>query len=98
MEATELTAQMGEPSPAVKAFIGMISAATGIPQRLLLGNEAGDLASSQDAQNWANVIDSRWENYCDPFILRPFANRLIWYGALPQPARDVYTTEGAPMI
>ena len=98
MEATQLTGEMGDPSAAVMAFLQMISAATGIPWRILAGSEAAQLASEQDEGNFAKVIESRRANYCDPFMVRPLVNRLVWAGALPAPAGGKYETIWQPLI
>jgi hypothetical protein len=36
-------------------------------------------------KQWAGTIASRQTNYAEPEILRPFIDRLIWYGVLPMP-------------
>lgn len=67
--------------------ISLISAASGIPQRVLIGSAQGELAAAEyDAKQWAGEITFRQGNYAEPEILRPFINRMIWLGALPAPA------------
>lgn len=53
-------------------LIEYISGSEQIPQRILLGSERGNLASSQDEANWLGFIDRRRKNRAEPYILRPF--------------------------
>lgn len=67
--------------------MSLISAASGIPKRILMGSAAGELASAQeDSRQWAGTIRARQKTYAEPDILRPFIDRLIMLGALPKPA------------
>lgn len=67
--------------------LSLISAASGIPQRVLVGSAQGELAAAEyDAKQWAGEITYRQGNYAEPEILRPFIDRMIWYGVLPPPA------------
>lgn len=73
--------------------ISLISAASGIPQRVLIGSAQGELAAAkEDMRQWAGEIIYRQGNYAEPEILRPFIDRMIWYGALPTPkdGKDSY--------
>ena len=85
MDVTTLDGQLQDPTGAVQNIIDLISAATGIPQRLLLGSERGEQASSQDEANWAKVVESRQSKFITSQIIRPTINRLIWLGVLPVP-------------
>lgn len=82
--------QIADPRGQVDVMIDMICIATRIPKRILLGSERGELASSQDESNWIKTIISRRNKHCEPMILRPFVDRLIEVGVLPQPT-DGYT-------
>jgi hypothetical protein len=76
-----------DPSGPFNVQISLIAAACEIPQRVLLGSARGELAAAREDMNqWAGVIASRQSNYAEPEILRPFIDRLIWYGVLPMPA------------
>lgn len=81
-----LGGEMVDPTGMFNVLISVISGMTGIPRRLLLGNEQGQLASTQDGRNWADVIASRQVNFAEPIILRPLISRLIYSGVLPPPA------------
>jgi hypothetical protein len=67
----------------VDALISLISGATGVPQRLLLGSERGELASTQDKANWDERVQDRRDDFAWPVVLKPFVQRLIEAGALP---------------
>jgi hypothetical protein len=69
-------------------IISLISAGTGIPQRVLMGSEQGKLAAKQDRAAWDNRITDRQNDYAGPCILKPFLNRMIALGALPTPDVD----------
>jgi hypothetical protein len=70
-----------------KAIIEQIAGARGIPQRILLGSERGELASTQDRDTWQARMLKRFIRYAVPVIIKPFVDVLINTGALPQPAQ-----------
>jgi hypothetical protein len=83
----ELTMVGGDtPDPRGVFFVikSLISAAKQIPQRILFGAEAGELASSMDEKNWLGRIRERQESFAEPQMLRPFVDRLQVVGALPE--------------
>lgn len=65
------------------ALLTLIAGTTGIPKRILTGSEMGELASSQDRDNWNDQVKDCRTAYAHPVILRPFIERLIEYGYLP---------------
>lgn len=69
----------------VMSVIGQISAGTGIPQRVLMGSEQGKLAAKMDRSNWDDRVQDRRDDFAGPLIVRPFVDRLIKLGALPEP-------------
>jgi hypothetical protein len=91
MTVKDLGSETVDPSGLFDVIVTLISVATRIPKRILLGSERGELASSQDAANWAGYIAYRQLNYAEPVILRPFIDRLLKWGALPQPKAGRYT-------
>jgi uncharacterized protein len=84
-----LETQVADPTNHFNIQISAVSAVTNIPQRILLGSERGELASSQDADEWWSYLASRRANFAETQILRPFIDRLIEYGALPTPTAGV---------
>jgi len=85
---SSLAPQVADPQSHVDVQIQMISAYTGIPKRILTGSEVGELASSQDRDNWFSLIKSRREEFAEPVIIQPFVDRLIAFGILPPPATE----------
>jgi len=74
------------------AILTQIAGAKAIPKRILTGSEMGELASSQDRDNWRDQINGRQTSYAAPYIMRPLVDRLIEHGYLPTPAKgkDAY--------
>lgn len=96
LEGMDVKIEGGEivdPSPVVKIVIAIISAATGIPQRILLGSERGELSSTQDETRWKESIQARQVQFAEPRIVRKVVNRLIFAGVLPMPENGRYTVE-----
>jgi hypothetical protein len=65
------------------AILTQIAGATGIPKRILTGSEMGELASSQDRENWRDQVRGRQTREAGPYIVKPFIQRLIDYNYLP---------------
>jgi hypothetical protein len=70
----------------VDSIITQISSGTGIPKRILVGSEQGQLASEQDRVNWAERVQDRRNEFAGPTVVRQFVDRLIEHGALPEPS------------
>jgi len=80
-----LQSQVSDPKSHVDVQIQMISAETGIPKRILTGSERGELASTQDQEEWLNYIQSRREDFAENCIVRPFVDYCIDKKILPSP-------------
>ena len=83
-----LAQQVADPKSHVDIQIQMITSITGIPKRILTGSERGELASSQDRDNWFDLIDGRREEFAEPQIVVPFVDRMIEFGVLPEPEEE----------
>jgi len=88
-----LTPQVESPKDHVDIQLTLIAAATRIPKRILIGSERGELASSQDERAWARYKDLRRRKFVEPRILRPFIDRCIEAGVLPEPEGGEYRVE-----
>jgi hypothetical protein len=66
----------------------ILAATSGIPNRIYFGSERGNLASGQDAKEWAGTISTRQRTYAEP-IVRDLLDRLIVYGVLSSPKGGV---------
>ena len=86
MKVSPLAQQVTDPTKSVDVQVQEISATTGIPQRILIGAEAGHLASTQDRENQADYIEDRQLNFAEVRIVRPTIDRLIELGILPPPS------------
>lgn len=98
MNVMDLGSDVVDPSGLFTLIIDLIAGATGIPQRILLGSERGELASSQDAASWAGRIADRRENWAEPVILRALIDRLVQMGALPAPTSGEYSVKWKPLF
>lgn len=87
MKAQQIgTSEVIDPAGLHGVIIADMAAATGIPQRVLIGSAGGELsAAKEDTRQWAATIANRQKNYVEQEILRPFIDRLVSMGALPAP-------------
>jgi len=76
VKITPLGSEVADPRGVFEVLISILSATTSIPQRILMGAEAGQLASEQDRANWAEYIGRRRAVFGVPFVLRPIIERL----------------------
>lgn len=93
LDVQSLSPNITSPKEHFEVQIDLISAATGIPKRILLGSERGELASTQDDEAWTSRVESYRVETSEKRILRPFINRLIEVGILPTPTGDKYNVE-----
>jgi uncharacterized protein len=82
VELKSLAPQVSDPVNHVLVQLQMISAERRIPLRILIGSERGELASTEDRDNWFDTIQHRREEEAEPTIVRPFIDRCIEYGVL----------------
>lgn len=81
--------QATSPKDHYDVLLSSISSATSIPKRILAGSERGELASTQDRDNWADQVSERQRNFCEPCILRPFIDFLVNQKMLPPPSQEL---------
>ena len=91
MDTATLEQSIADPENIVDTELKLISGASNIPVRILTGSERGELASSQDENNWNHRVDERRLDFAEPLILRAFIDRLIDFGILPRPKNGLYT-------
>lgn len=72
-----------DPTGVFRMLVQLVSGATGIPARILVGSEAGQLASDQDRANWAERIEERRTEYAEPNVLYPLIRAFTNAGILP---------------
>lgn len=85
--------QGASPGEHVDKQLDMIAGTSGIPKRILIGNEAGEVASTQDENAWAGRVAERRAQFAAPCIVRPFIQRMQLAGVLPPGAFTVEWTE-----
>lgn len=90
VDIQDLSSRTIDPSSNVSVLLDLIAGTTGIPKRLLIGSERGELASSQDKANFATVVSERQKNHAEPVIARPTIDRLVSVGVLPEPLEGTY--------
>lgn len=83
--ATTLAAAVPSFESNAAAIEKLIAGACEMPQRLLFGSEQGEMASTQDRDNYRDIINSRRKNHAWPVIVQALVDRLIEYKHLPQP-------------
>jgi hypothetical protein len=85
MTAKSLAPQVADPKGHLEAQMTQIAISLAIPQRVLFGSEQAQLASGQDAKTWNRRLSGRQSKYLTPMLVRPFIQRLIDLGCLPEP-------------
>jgi hypothetical protein len=85
--------ELGDPTKIIDPILDLLAGATGIPKRILIGSERGELASSQDETNWNERIVERRSDHVEPMVLRPFIQTLIDKGILPMPVGKSFTVD-----
>ena len=89
VKVTDLGSRVADPRGPYAVLMQLISGTKGIPQRILLGSEAGHLASTQDKGNWAEQVENNRALGAEPRLLKPLIQNLIAAKALPTPKADV---------
>ena len=84
VELKVLESTTPKPDETFRMLLALLSGTTGIPQRILLGSEAGQLASEQDRANWAERIDERRILFAEPTLLNPLVRNLQSVGLLKE--------------
>ena len=84
LEVNTLQMDVKSPKDHFTMLIDLISGTTGIPKRILLGSERGELASTQDQGNWLTRVEEEKDMFCEPQILRPVIDKFIEIGVLPE--------------
>lgn len=84
-----LGSETPDPKGVFEVIVSLLSGATGIPRRILIGSEQGTLASEQDRANWADRIEERRADFAQPYILEPLIDKLMEFGVLPESEYEV---------
>jgi hypothetical protein len=92
MEAKTLGITLPSPEHFFNIALQGFAASVNCPLKILVGNQTGERASTEDAQDWAQVNMSRRNNVVRPNILA-FVNRLERVGILPEKDWDLGWTD-----
>lgn len=84
VKITPLGSDIADPRGNFEVLLAILAGTTGIPQRILTGSEAGQLASEQDRANWAEYMKRRRRVFAEPYVLRPVIQFLMDRGYLPK--------------
>lgn len=95
LQAQTVQGSVSDPQGFLDSQLLEISSATGIPKRIFIGTEEGQLAGDQDTENWLSKVESRRRNYCIPYIIRPLIDRLQSVGILDSVEYDVHWDSAA---
>lgn len=88
-----LEMQIAEPQNHVDVQIQMVSAASGIPKRILVGSERGELASTQDKVAWLETVQDRRKDFAETQIVRAFVDVCMKYKILSTPKGEEYVVQ-----
>jgi hypothetical protein len=86
-EPKMLSPTVVDPTSQIKAHLEAICIRLGVPMRVFLGSERGELASSQDSKAWTDRLRRRQVRWITPRLICPVIDRLVCVGVLPQPER-----------
>ena len=86
--AKSLSPNAQDPRGVFEVHMDALAVMTKSPKRILLGNEAGELASSQDMTTWNNRVKAYRKNFSVPCVVTPVLKTLITLQVLPTPMKN----------
>lgn len=87
VKANQLSPTVVDPKAQIEAQLDAICIQLGVPKRVFVGSERGELASSQDSRSWNNRLRARQYRYLVPRLIVPLIDRLILMRVLSVPKR-----------
>jgi len=84
MSVKSLSPQVADPSGHLETQIKSLCIGLEVPYRLFVGSEQAQLASGQDTKTWNRRVAKRQNGYVTERIIRPFIDKLILLGILPE--------------
>lgn len=85
VKVTQLQANPTDFGNNADTILKLVAGTVNIPLRILTGSELGELASTQDRDNWNDTVRDCRTGYAQPTMLRPFFSRLIDNGYMSKP-------------
>lgn len=96
--AKTLAPAISDPSPQIERQLEAICILLGVPKRVFMGSERGELSSNQDIRAWYGKVKRRQDRYITPRIIVPFIDRLIQADVLPEPEQYFVTWEDVASV
>lgn len=84
MDIETLGSDVADFSRPADSIYTSLAAMTGIPKRILMGSERGELASTTDKTTWDQRVADRRLKFAGPYVIEEFVTRLTEHGALPE--------------
>lgn len=85
MTAQPIQFAVPDPKNTIETKLDLIAGGLGIPKRILLGSERGELSSAQDENNFNARVKERQSTFAIPMIVEAFIQKMIETGNLPEP-------------
>lgn len=92
VKVDNLGSDIADPTGTFNVLVALLASQSGLPQRVMMGAEAGQLASQQDRANWSQRVAERIANFAEPIALIPFISKLVAMGVLPIPVGNIVVT------
>lgn len=92
-----LDADAQDPTPHLEAKYRAFAAGHDIPQSILMGNETGERATSEDRRMWHERVAEYRRTFCEARVLRPLINRLVRLGLIAPPQAGRYDITWPPL-
>jgi hypothetical protein len=89
VSAKNLSGSVTDSSKHLDTLITVICIVIGVPKRIFMGSERGELSSGQDSVEWERRLQKRRRRYLTSSVIVPLVDRLIILGVLPTP-KDGY--------
>lgn len=87
MTVKTLSPNVADPTGHVLQQLLGVAAGIEVPLPILLGDQAGHLASTENRIQWNRRLARRQVNYVTPWVINPTVKRLVATGVLPAPAK-----------
>jgi hypothetical protein len=96
VEATNIAPglQGADPGTHIDKQLEIIAGSQGMPKRILVGTERGELSSAQDENNWSSRIAERREQHAGPAIVEPFIQAGLRLGFLSGELENIEWPQG----
>ncbi len=91
MEATTIAPTVVDPTPFIERNVEALCIKRGIPKRIFMGSERGELSSTQDEGDWDDKVRTYQNGYLIPNVAVPLYDWLIAVGAVTEP--EEYSVE-----